>query len=236
MQNKKENPFVNLLANIILPVFIINKTALFPGEHKALLALGVALFFPISYGLWDLIQNKKTNYFSILGLVNTLITGLFAVFAFEGFWFAVKEAAMPAVLGVGVYLTSLKGSPFFKKFIEMSGLLKMSSIEEKAAELGTKKEVHLSFIKANNLFALSFFLSAVLNFALATYIFKPIDLDLSQTEKASILNGQISQMTWMGMAAIGLPMMVFLAATLFKLFKDLQKYTGLEQDEMLVQN
>lgn len=235
-EDKKENPFINLIANIILPVVILNKTALFPGEHKALWALGAALIFPLSYGLWDLIKNSKTNYFSILGLVNTLVTGVFAIFEFEGFWFAVKEAAMPAVLGIGVYLTSIKNAPFFKKFIAMSGLLKMTAIDDKAKELGTEDGVHQSFISANNLFAVSFFLSAFLNFVLAMYIFVPISAEASKIEKATALNGQISQMTWMGMAAIGLPMMFFLAATLFKLFKDLQKHTGLEQDEMLQQN
>jgi len=233
--NKRENPFVNLIANIIMPVVILNKTALFPGENKALWALGAALIFPISYGLWDLIKNSKTNYFSILGLVNTLITGTFAIFEFAGFWFAVKEAAMPAILGIGVYLTSIKQAPFFKNFISMSGLLKMSVIDDKAKELGTESLVHKSFISANNLFAVSFFLSAFLNFVLAMYIFVPISETASKVEKATALNGQISQMTWMGMAAIGLPMMVFLAATLFKLFKDLQKHTGLEQEEMLQQ-
>ena len=106
MEAKKENPFLNLLANIILPVFILNKTSLFPGENKALLALGVALIFPIGYGLWDLFKNSKTNYFSILGLVNTLITGLFAVFTLGGIWFAIKEAALQACLGMGVYFSS----------------------------------------------------------------------------------------------------------------------------------
>lgn len=235
MQEKKENPFINLFANILIPVMVLNKTHLFPGEHKALLALGAALIFPLGYGLWDLVQNSKTNYFSILGVANTLITGLLAVFQLDGFWFAVKEAAMPAILGIGVYVSSMQNKPFFKTFIGMSGLLKMDLIEEKATEANTVTDVHDSYLKANNLFAVSFFLSAVLNFGLAIYIFSPVPPETSLEDKAIILNGQISQMTWIGMAAIGLPMMFFLAATLYQLFKNLQKHTGLTQEEMVNQ-
>jgi len=233
MKTKKENPFVNLIANIILPVFILNKTALFPGEHKALLALAVALLFPIAYGLWDLVQNSKTNYFSILGLINTLITGLFAVFALDGFWFAVKEAALPACLGVGVYISSLKNKPFIKNLIASSGLFNMDLIQEKSTELKTEKGIEKSFLKANKLFSYSFFISAVLNFVLAVYIFKPIEESSSDADKAVVLNGQISQMTWAGMLVISVPMVFFLGFTFYKLIQDLQSHTGLSQDEII---
>lgn len=233
MPDKKENPFINLIANVLLPVLILNKTAMFPGDHKALLALGTALFFPLAYGLWDLLKNSKTNYFSILGVVNTLITGVFALYQLSGNWFAFKEAAMPAVLGLLVYFSSLKGKPFFKTFISMSGLLKSDLIEEKALELNTVQEVEDSYLKANNFFALSFLFSAALNFVLAIYIFTPLPEGVSEEAAATLLNEQISKMTWMGMLVIALPMMFFLAATLFQLFKNLKIHTGLSQDEIL---
>ncbi len=235
MGKKKENPFINLLANILIPVFILNKTSLFPGESKALLALFTALIFPLTYGLWDLLKYSKTNYFSVLGIINTLITGLLAVFQLSGFWFAVKEAAVPAILGIGVYISSIRKKPFFKTFMSMSGFLRMDLIEEKALEYNKTSQVYNSYLRANNLFAASFFLSAVLNFGLALYIFSPIPLGIPDEDTAIILNNQISQMTWIGLAAIGLPMMVFLAVTLFRLFKDLQKHTGLNQEEMIKQ-
>jgi hypothetical protein len=233
MNSQKENPFINLLANIILPVFILNKTSYFPGEHKALFALGVALLFPISYGLWDLFKNSKTNYFSILGLVNTLITGLFAVFALSGFWFAVKEAALPACLGIGVYISSVKNKPFIKNLIASSGMFDMALIEEKSNEQNNTKELHQSFLNANSLFSISFFISAFLNFVLAIYIFKPIAEGIAKSDQAIILNQQISKMTWAGMLVISVPMVFFLGFTFYRLLKDLEKTTGLTQEEIL---
>jgi hypothetical protein len=233
MKSKKENPFINLLANILLPVFILNKTALFPGDNKALIALGVALLFPIGYGLWDLIKNSKTNYFSILGLVNTLITGLFAVYTLDGIWFAIKEAALPACLGIGVYITSVKGRPFIKNLISTSGMFDMDLINSKSQELGSEPQIKDSFLRANKLFSISFFISAVLNFVLAIYIFVPITTETSTSDKAIMLNGQISQMTWAGMLVISVPMIFFLGYTFYRLIQDLQVHTGLTQDEIL---
>lgn len=233
MKPKKENPFINLLANILLPVFILNKTSYFPGENKALWALGIALLFPIGYGLWDLFKNSKTNYFSILGLVNTLITGLFAIFTLSGFWFAVKEAALPACLGIGVYISSIKNKPFIKSLISSSGMFDMDLIEAKSSELSAEKYLHESFLKANSLFSISFFISAFLNFVLAIYIFKPMTASLSASEQAITLNQQISQMTWAGMLVISVPMVFFLGFTFYRLLKDLERTTGLTQEEIL---
>ncbi len=233
MPDKKENPLINLIFNLVLPVVILNKTDVFPGEHKALIALGVALFFPLSYGLWDLLKNSKTNYLSILGLANTLITGIFALYRLEGIWFAVKEAAMPAVLGAFFSFSSLKRKPFFQSFLTTSGVLQSELIEEKALELNKTKEVEESYLKANNLFALSFLFSSILNFILAVYIFTPIPEGTTEEAAATVLNGQISKMTWMGMLVIALPMMFFLMATLFHLFKNLKLHTGLTQEEIL---
>lgn len=229
---KRENPFINIFANILIPVFILNKTSWFPGDNKALWALIVALAFPMAYGLWDLIQNSKINYFSLFGLLSTLITGLLALFQLGGIWFAIKEAALPALLGIGTYFTSISGKPFFRDFIISSGLLQINKINEKAEERQKEEEVQKAFVASNNLFSVSFFISAILNFALAIYIFSPISSELSAAEKSEVLNSQVSQMIWAGMLVIGLPMVFFLMFTVLKLLKDLEKITGLNKEEL----
>ncbi len=233
-EQKRENPLINIAANIIIPVTILNKTEHFPGgENKAVLALVVALAFPLCYGLWDYFKNSRTNYFSILGLVNTLITGFFAIAQLEGMWFAIKEAAFPLILGIACYASSIMNKPFIKTFLGDSGLLKMNLIKSKVEERGTQKELFNVFKKANNLFSLSFFISAILNFVLALYIFKPLSNDLSKEQKAIELNSQISAMTWQGMIVITVPLMLFMGLMLYTLFKGLQSTTGLTQEELV---
>lgn len=233
-EKKKENPLINIAANIIIPVAILNKTEHFPGgDNKAIYALIVALAFPLGYGLWDYFKNARTNYFSILGLVNTLITGFFAIAQLGGIWFAIKEAAFPFILGIACYASSIMGKPFIKTFLGDSGLLKMNLIKSKVEERGTQKELFNVFKKANNLFSLSFFISAVLNFVLAIYIFKPMPFEFTKEQKAVALNGQISAMTWQGMIVITVPLMLFMGVMLYTLFKGLQETTGLTQEELV---
>lgn len=235
-QAKRENPFINIIANIALPVFILNKSSYFPGDNKSLMALGVALSFPIAYGLWDLFKNSRTNYFSILGLVNTLITGMFAVYKLGGGWFAIKEAAFPAILGVAVLASSYIKKPFLKTLLFSSGMLKTEEIKKAAQEKNNETALDKVFMKSNTLFSFSFFVSAALNFVLAIYIFAPLEAHLNDEEKSIALNSQISQMTWMGFLVIGIPMFAFLGATFYILFKDLKRVTGLSEDEMLSLN
>ena len=44
-----------------------------------MLVLIIALLFPIIYFLNDFIKNSKTNFISILGFVNILLTGLIGI-------------------------------------------------------------------------------------------------------------------------------------------------------------
>ncbi|WP_374030368.1 VC0807 family protein [Bdellovibrio bacteriovorus] len=105
----KENGLLNIVFNIVLPVLILNKLSKFIGPFWALV---LALAFPLGYGAYDLIKRKKFNAFSALGLLNVLLTGGLALLGLHGFWFAVKEAAFPALVGLFVL-----GSAFTKKTI-----------------------------------------------------------------------------------------------------------------------
>ena len=116
MQAKKENPFLNLGFNIILPVIILNKGQNFISSESApVYVLLLALSFPFVYGLTDFVRIKKINAVSVIGLVSIALTGGLALMELEGIYFAIKEAAIPLVLafcGMGVY--------FFKKTICIS--------------------------------------------------------------------------------------------------------------------
>jgi hypothetical protein len=55
----------------------------------------IALAFPLFFGLYSLIKEKKMNYISVLGLINILFSGILTILALGGIWFAVKEALFP---------------------------------------------------------------------------------------------------------------------------------------------
>ena len=92
---KDESPLLNLGINIVLPVIILKQLS---ERINPTVALVVALMFPVGYFLYDYIKLKKKNLISVLGFVNILLTGGLALLNAKGIWFAVKEAAVLAVL------------------------------------------------------------------------------------------------------------------------------------------
>ena len=76
----KENAFVSLLANIVVPALILTKGAklcarLFGAEPSAALVLVVALAFPTGYFVLDYLRRRELNWISAVGFAGTLLTG-----------------------------------------------------------------------------------------------------------------------------------------------------------------
>ena|SRR5258708_5240883 len=105
-QTKPENLLLNLACNVALPTAIMSWAS---GDR----ALGpkwgllVALLFPLGYGIHDFLRRRRFNFISAIGFVSVLITGGFGLMQLDGFWFAVKDGVLPALIGLAV-LASMK--------------------------------------------------------------------------------------------------------------------------------
>lgn len=229
MKQKQENPIINLIANVVLPVFILNKLS----AKAPMPALFLALAFPLGYGLWSYWQTKKVNFISLLGLANTLFTGGFAILKLEGIWFVVKEASIPFLIGCFVLISSFRSQPFLKMMLFETGALNSDEILRRVQENQKTSELHKLFQKGTFYFAFTFFFSALLNFLLAFRIFSNIPKDLLEDEKTRILNEQIADMTLQGYIVILAPSIVFLFLILFFFFRSLSRLTGLKFDDLI---
>lgn len=229
-QNNRENPFLNILFNIVIPIFLLNKGGKWFGAREALF---IALAFPIIYGIYDYVQQKKANYISLLGILNVGFTGGFALLKLEGFWFAIKEASFPILVGSFVLFSAFTKSPFVKTLFLNPQLLKMEAITAAISEKNRQFEFDSLLKLGTILLSLSFVLSAILNFSLAYYIFTPIGLDLPEEQRADILNGQIAQMTQWSFIVIMIPSMLSLIAIMVYLFNKMKQITGLSNEDLL---
>ncbi len=229
-QAKPENSWLNLIFNILLPVLILNKLTKHIGPFNALV---LALAFPLIYGIYDLLKRKKVNAFSILGLLNVGLTGGLAVIGIHGFWFAVKEAAFPSLVGLFVFGSAFTKKPFIESLFLNPGVMKVDLLEEKLKEHGKQAEFHDHMRKATMWLSMSFAFSAVLNFVLARKIFLDIDANLTAEAQSIILNEQIAKMTTWSMAIIMVPSMIFLLGIFWYLMKGVKEYAGLNTDELL---
>lgn len=229
-KTKPENSWLNLIFNIILPVLILNKLTKFIGPLAALL---LALAFPLCYGAYDLAKRKKVNAFSALGLLNVGLTGGLALMGIHGFWFAVKEAAFPTLVGLFVLGSAFTKKPFIESIFLNPGVMKVDLLEEKLIANGKQQEFHDHLRKATMWLSLSFVFSAICNFVLAERIFLNIDATLSSEAQSIILNEQIAKMTTWSMAIIMVPSMIFLLGIFWYLMRGVKQYSGLSTDDLM---
>lgn len=227
---KPENSWLNLIFNIVLPVLILNKLTKYLGPLAALL---LALAFPLCYGAYDLAKRKKVNAFSALGLLNVSLTGGLALMGIHGFWFAVKEAAFPTLVGLFVFGSAFTKKPFIEAIFLNPGVMKVDVLEEKLRQNGKQVEFHAHLKKATMWLSLSFLFSAVCNFILAERIFLNIDKALSPEAQSVILNEQIAKMTTWSMAIIMVPSMIFLLGIFWYLMRGVKQYSGLTTDDLM---
>lgn len=220
---KPESAFLNLVFNVVIPVMVLNHGAKFFAPTQSLF---LALAFPLLYGVRDYWNRKHINAFSILGLLNVAITGGFALAGLDGFWFAVKEAAFPFLIGIFVLGSSWSSKPFIKLMFFQPQLFHLDKLET-SLKMNHRVGEFRSLLKTSTqLLAGSFFLSAGLNFWLALRVFSPLGTDLSEPQKQQLLNEQIAQMTSSSLVIIMLPSVLSLMALLFYLMSQISKLAG----------
>lgn len=231
-----DNPFWNLVLNVILPVFILKKGSAYLPALQPLSILMIALAIPIIVGTWDYALAKKKNYVSILGVVNTAFTGGFAIWEVEGFWFAVKEGTLPLLLGLFVLCSLRFKRNFVQTFLLQPQVINVDLVDQRAQELSKTPQVTRITRIGTFWFSVSFFVSALLNLLLGFMIFKPIDLKLPQSERAQILNDQIAQMTWLGYLVIALPLTLGTGFLLWWLMRTLSRTLEVKMEDLLHKN
>ncbi len=222
---KKESFLANLLMNIVIPTLILTKLS---GDEYlgATWGLIVALAFPISYGLRDFLINKKINVFSALGIVSVLLTGGLSLLHLPPEYFAIKEAAIPGILGI-VTLVSIKTRyPLVKTFIYNDKVLKIHKVDSALQHYGTQKQFERTLNNASLMIAASFFLSSALNYILAKIIL------VSQPGTAEF-NAELGKMTALSYPVIALPMMIIMMGTLFYVFRSIRLLTHLTLEEVI---
>ncbi len=225
---KAENPWMNLIFNIALPVLILNKGGPYIGSFYALL---LAIFFPLAYGLLDLYRAHKINWISVLGLLNVLLTGGLALWGKTGMWFAFKEAAFPLLIGIFVWFSSYTPKPALSYFILNPQAFNIDKMNQQL-DNETKKQAFDRLVRKSTQFlSLSFAVSAILNFVLAARVFGPIDTALAPEAQSQVLNEQIAQMTQWSFVVILVPSLVILLGIILHFSSQFKKITGTPLEE-----
>lgn len=225
MEKKKESPLVSLLVSIVIPAIILSKFS--TEEYLGILpGFLVALAFPVGYAIYNLLIRKETGFIAIIGFVSIFLTGIIGVFEFPTEWLAVKEAAVPLLIGIAVIVSLKTPYPLVKKLLFNEELLDLKLIDQKLKENDNVFEIEKVLVKSTFMVASSFLLSAFLNFFLTKYI-------VVSPAGTAAFNEELGTLTAISYPAIALPSTAVMFVALYYIFKQITKLTGLSFDEIL---
>lgn len=223
---KKSNPLIDLVISIIIPSLILMKLSgdEWLGTTYALLG---ALAFPFFYGVYELAVHKKFNIISILGIVSVLLTGGIGILELEPKWLAIKEAAVPLIIGL-IVLGSMKTKyPLVKKILYNPNIIDIARVDEAMVAKGNRVEFERRLAKASYLLSGTFFFSATLNYILARMI-------VTSPAGTSAFNEELGHLTLVSYPVIALPSTIMMMATLFWLIRSIGKLSALKLEEILL--
>ncbi|MCF2947722.1 MFS transporter [Paraglaciecola aquimarina] len=224
---KQGGMLANLAFNIVIPVVIMSKLsgAEYLGPAWSIVA---ALIFPIGYGLWDLKQSGKVNAFSILGIVSVFLTGGISLLELPAEYIAIKEAAIPGIIGIAVLFTQRTSKPLLKVFVLNEQIVNWPNLTKALESAGNTEAFEKKMANSSYIVAGSFFLSSALNYILAKVILVSPPGTTEYTE-------ELGRMTALSYPVIVIPSMVMLMGALWYLFAQIKKLTGEELENFLAE-
>ena len=131
----KPNPLAELLVTLIIPSLILMKLS-GPDSLGAVNALLLALAFPLFWGARDLFVRRKLNLFAALGLLNILLTGGIGLLQMNTQWLAIKEAAIPGLIGLGTVFSAHTRYPLVRIVLFSESLMNVERIQQRLSQRG----------------------------------------------------------------------------------------------------
>lgn len=221
----KPRPMIDLLVSILLPSFILMKLS-GDDELGATGGLLLALAFPIGWGLFELIKYKKFNFIALLGLISVLLTGGIGLFELDNKWLAIKEAAIPGLIGIAVLVSAFTPYPLVKTLLFNPEVLDVEKIKQRLEEKASMPLFENRLMKATFFVAGSFGFSAVMNYILAKWI-------VVSAAGTPEFNEELGQLTLYSYPMIALPSMLMMGGIFYYLWRTIHDLTGLELEEVL---
>jgi hypothetical protein len=221
---RKSGMLANLAFNIIIPTLIMTKLS---GEDRLgpAWAIVVALAFPLAYGVRDWLQAHKPNFFSLLGIISVLLTGGMSLMQLDAGYIAIKEAAIPGLLGLATLISTWTRWPLVRVFLFNEQVMRVDVVRDALRQHGTERQFERRLTIASWMVAGSFFLSSALNYGLAKYL-------LVSPPGTPAFTEELGRMTALSFPVIALPSTVVLVAALFYLLQGVQKLTHLQLEDL----
>jgi hypothetical protein len=218
-------PLIDLLVSLLIPSLILMK---FSGEADlgADRALILALAFPFSWGAYELIKYRKFNFIALLGMVSILLTGSIGLLQLDNHWLAVKEAAIPGLIGIAVLVSTYTRYPLIRALLFNSSVFDADKIHERLEQSGNAGEFEKRLLRATRWLSATFFFSSAMNYILAKWI-------VVSPAGSEAFNAELGRMNLLSYPMIAIPSMLMLMAIFYYLWRNIHDFTGLKLEDVM---
>lgn len=221
----KPRPWIDLLVSIVIPSVILMK---FSGDEHlgSVNALIIGLAFPLGWGLFELVRYRKKNFIAVLGLISVGLTGGIGLLELDAGWLAVKEAAVPAVIGLAVLVSTRTKYPLVRTLLYNPNVLDVQKIHQSLEEKGSVDEFEARLLKASYFFAGTFLFSSIMNYVIARWI-------VTSPSGTEAFNEELGRMTLVSYPMIAIPSMIMMMLIFYYLWRTIRRLTGYTLEEVM---
>lgn len=188
-------------------------------------ALGVALAFPVFWGVREGIRRRKINWMAVIGIVSALLTGGIGLMQLDSGWFAIKEGAVSGLIGLVVAVSAFTRRPLIHALVFDASLMDTARIEGALKERGNRPAFEAALRTGTLMLAGTFAFSAAANYALARWI-------VTSPAGTPDFNEQLGRMTLLSYPLIALPSLALMAGLLWWLVRRAGQLTGLSMADL----
>ncbi len=224
-RDKKPNVLLEIAVTIIVPALILTYLS---GKDRlgTTGALLFALALPLGWGIWDGLKRRKLNWLAVLGVVSTLLTGGIGLLQLDAWWLAVKEAAVPTLIGLVILGSAWTKSPLIRLMVFNANLFDVdkvsAALRERDAEAAFEQKLRIGTV----MLAGTFFFSAVANFILTRMV-------VSSPAGTEAFNHELGRLTALSYPIIAVPSMLMMMGLMLWLARGAKALTGLDLADML---
>ncbi len=224
----KPRPMIDLLVSLVIPSIILMK---FSGDENlgATAALIVALAFPLGWGLFELVRYRQFNFIALLGLISIVLTGGIGLLQLDPQWLAIKEAAIPGLIGIGVLLSTYTRYPLIRTLVYNPKFINVEMIRQRLNESNNGKAFESRLQNATYLLSGTFLFSSLMNYILAKSI-------VTSPAGSASFNEELGQMTLLSYPVIAIPSTLMMFVIFYYLWRTINGLTGLKLEEILTSN
>jgi hypothetical protein len=159
-------------------------------------------------------------------MVSVGLTGGIGILELDAQWLAVKEAAVPAIIGLAVLLSTRTKYPLIRTLLLNPNVLDVHKIQTVLESNNHTQEFDKRLLNATYFFAGTFLFSSIMNYVLARWL-------VTSPSGTQAFNEELGRMTLVSYPMIAIPSTVMMLLIFYYLWRTIRRLTGFKLEEVM---